>query len=283
MELRRGIIVILLILGVMTTAAILPCFSQEKKTEKDIWDEDEIGPDGGPGRSGLGRGGRGRGRFELTDEYIDQFLDELKKSDPSKAKNLVRLRESNPEKFREEIRKSIREQFEKRIESWRKKWREEFLEWLGKAVPKEAQELNNLKDTDPDLYTKKYDLVRRKYQRIYDEQRRNPELAEVLMAEIELDERQEVLLKKIKDTKNEKEKNKLMAQLEEIVSNKYDLIIRKKIIAYEFLLKRVEELQKELSKSSEELRIFRDPKIKEHNVKERMEELTKPSRQFRWR
>ena len=157
-------------------------------------------------------------------------MNDLKESDPAKAKELTTLREKDPEKFRDELRKSIREQFSKRIESWRSKWRTEFLEWLGKAVPKVARDLAKLKGTDPDLYAKKYEIIREKYRRIFDESRRNPELAEVIMAELELEERQERLLKKIKATKSEREKKQLMSQLEEIVGNKYDLIIRKKII-----------------------------------------------------
>ena len=293
MELRRGIIVIL-VMAAMATVTILPCFSEEKKAEEDIWTEDEPRgpgggpgregpPGGGPGRVGPGRGGRGPGRYRTRDEEIDHFLEELKKSDPAKAKELAALRKKDTEKFRDELRKSVREQFSKRIESWRSRWRAEFLEWLGKAVPKEARDLANLKDTDPDLYAKKYEIIRGKYRRIFDESRINPELAEVLMAELELDERQEILVKKIKATKNEKEKKKIMGQLEEVVGNKYDLIIRKKIIAYEFLLKRVEELQKELNKNREEIAKWKDDKIKEQNVKERMKELTEPSRKFRWR
>lgn len=285
MELRRGIIVIL-VMAAMTTIIILPCSSEEKKAGGDIWKEVEArgpgGPGGGPG-GGIGRGGRGRGRFELTEEYIDQFLKELKESDPVKAKNLIRLREKDPEKFREEVRKNIREQFEKRIESWRSRWRQEFLEWLGQAVPKEARELSILKDADPDLYAKKYDLVRRKYQRIYDEQRRNPELAKVLMADLELEERQEVLVNKIKEASNKDVKKQLMSQLEEVVSNKYDLLIRRKQIAYGMLLKRIEELQKELNESSKLIKIWEDEKIKAQNVQERIKELTEQSRRFRWR
>lgn len=282
MELRRGITIILVI-AAMTTATVLPCFSQEKKTDEDIWREDEPrGPGrGGPG-GGPGRGGRGPGRYRTREEEIDHFLKELKESDPAKAKDLANLRKKNPEKFKEELRKTVREQWSKRIESWRSRWRAEFLEWLQKAVPKVAQSLTKLKNTDPDLYAKKYEIIREKYRRIFDESRRNPELAEVLMAEMELDERQEVLLKKIKATTSEKEKKKLMAKLEEVVGNKYDLIIRKKIIAYEFLLKRVEELQKELNKSREDIAKWRDDKIKAQNVKERIKELTEPSLEFKW-
>ena len=287
MELRRGIILIL-IMSVTATVTILPCFSEEKKAKEDIWDDEPRGPGGvpgrgGPGRGGFIRGGRGPVRYRMSEEEIERLLNNLKESDPAKAKELKALLEKDPEKFRDELRKSIREQFSKRIESWRNRWRTEFLEWLGKAVPKVARDLAKLKDTDPDLYAKKYEIVREKYGRIFDESRINPDLSEVLMAELELDERQELLVKKIKAANSEKEKKKLMAQLEEVVGNKYDLIITKKIIAYEFLLKRVEELQKELNRNREEIDKWKDKKIRAQNVKERVDELTKPPRKFRWR
>ncbi len=290
MELRRGIILIL-VMTAMVTVTVLPCYAQEKKAEeKDIWTEDEPrGPGGGPGRGGPGggpgRGGRGPGRYRTREEEVDNFLKELKESNPKRAKELTSLREKNPDKFREEFRKTVREHWAKRIESWRNRRRIEFFEWLGKAFPKKAQYLNKLKDTDPDLYAEKYEIIREKYWRIFEESRRNPQLAEVLIAEMELDERQEILINKIKAIKNEQQKKNLMAQLEEVVGNKYDLIIRKKIIAYEFLLRRIEELQKELNKSREEIEKWKDPTIKEQNVKERTKELIEPSRpkRFRWR
>jgi len=287
MDLRRGFVVIL-IMTAITTANILPCFSQEKsedkKSEEDIWDETGGPGRGGPG-GGPGRGGRGPGRYRTREEDIDRFLKELKESDPKRAKELTNLRENNPEKFREELRKTIREHWSKRIESWRNRRRTEFIEWLGKTFPEKAQYLDKLKSTETDLYAEKYEIIRDKYWRIFEESRRNPPLAEVLVAEMELEERQEILLNKIKAAKNEREKKKLMAQLEEVVGNQYDLIIRKKQIAYEFLLKRIEELQKELNKSREEIIKWRDEKIKAQNVKERMKELTEPSRppRFRWR
>lgn len=289
MELRRGIILIL-VMAAMTTVVILPCSSEEKNTDKDIWTEDDPrGPGGGPGRGGPGggpgRGGRGPGRYRTREENIDIFLKELKESDPKKAKELTTLREKNPDKFREEIQKILRERWSKRMESWSRRRRTEFLEWLGKAFPQKAQYLDKLKATDTDLYAEKYEIIREKYWRIFEESRRNPPLAEVLMAEMELDERQEILIKEIKATKNEQQKKKLMAQLEEVVGDKYDLIIRKKIIAYEFLLKRIAELQKELNKSRDEIEKWKDPNIKEQNVMERTKELIEPSRptQFKWR
>ena len=285
MELRRGIILIL-VMAVLTTVTIVPCFPEENKAEEDIWTEEEPrGPGGGPGRGGPGRGGRGPGRFRTREENIDNFLKELKESDPKKAKELITLREKNPDKFKEEIQKILRERWSKRMESWSRRRRTEFLEWLGKAFPQKAQYLDKLKATDTDLYAEKYEIIREKYWRIFEESRRNPPLAEVLMAEMKLDETQEILIKEIRATKNEQQKKKLMAQLEEVVGDKYDLIIRKKIIAYEFLLKRIEELQKELNKSRDEIEKWKDPTIKEQNVKERTKELIEPSRprEFRWR
>ncbi len=278
MDLRRGIIVIL-IMTTMATIAIVPCYSQEKNTDKDIWTEDD---QRGPGRGGPGRGDRGPGRFRSREEEVNRFLEELKKSDPKKAEELGKLRKDNPEKFREEFVKTMREHWNKRIESWRNKWRAEFLQWLQKVVPEVAGELARLKETDANLYSKKYDLVRDKYRRIFEESKRNPELAQVLLADIELDEKQEELLKKIKVAKSEREKKKLMSQLEEVVGNKYDLIIRRKQIAYEFLLRRIAQLQEELNKSREEIINWQNEEIKAENVKQRLKELTEKSRRFKW-
>jgi len=286
MDLRRGIILIL-VMATMASVAIVPCYSEEKKSDQDInWEEDDQrGPGrGGPGRGGPGRGDRGPGRFRSREEEVNRFLEELKKSDPKKAEKLEKLRKDKPEKFKEELGKAIREHWSKRFESWKSKWRAEFLEWLQKAAPKVAEKLARLKETDTDTYAKQYEIVRDKYRRIFEESKRNPELAEILLAEMELKERRELLLKEIKRTKGEKEKSKLMAQLKEVVSNEYDLVIRRKQIAYESLMRRIAQLQEELNKSREEIKIFQDPKIKEQNVEERMKELNKPSRQFRlWR
>ncbi len=288
MEFSRRIIVVLVI-AAMATITILPCSAVEKD-EKDIWTEEERrgpgpGPGPGPGRPpGPGRGpGRGPRRFELTDEEIDRIMKGLQESNPAKAKELAKLRETDPNEFSTELRKHVREQFEKLIEFWRSRRREEFLKWLGKAVPSRARELTKLKDTKPDLYAKKYELTWRKYGRIFEEGRRNPELAEVLMADLKLEERQELLCSKIKAATNEKEKKQLMSQLEEVVSDKYDLLLRRKRIAYERLLRRLEELQKRLRESRNEISKWKDEKIKAQNVKERIKHLTEETRRFRWR
>lgn len=281
MELSRRVILVLVI-AAMATVTILPC-SADEKDEKNIWAEDEPR---GPGR-GPGRGSR---RFELTDEEIDRIMKGLKESNPEKAKELAKLREKEPEKFRDELRrhgreefgKIVRERIDKRIDNWRKRKRAEFLESLEKLVPKESRELAKLKDTNPDLYAKKYELALEKYGRIIEEGRRNPELAKVLIEDLKLKKRRDELLKKIKAVKSENEKKKLVAELEEVVASRFDLIVRRKQIAYERLLRWLEGLQKRIRESRGEIARWRNDKLKNENVKQRTGDLLEEIPKFNW-
>jgi hypothetical protein len=281
MELNRAILV--LALAGMITLSALPCSAAEKEKE-DIWVEDKPGePRPGP-RPGPGRGPR---RFELTDEEIDRIMKELKESNPAKAKELAELREKDPESFKEELRRHGRgEEYGKiireRIEKWRRERQDQFIIWLGKAVPKEARELAKLKERNPDLYAGKFELVWKKYERIFEEARRNPELADVLLEDLKLQERREELLRKIKLAKSEKEKKKVAADLEEVVAARFDLIVRRKQITYERLFKWLEELHKKVRASRDELEIWTDEKFKEENVKKRKQDLLEATPQFRW-
>jgi len=283
MELSRKVILVLVIAAV-ATVTILPCSAAEKNKE-DLWTGDEPrGPRPGPGP------GRGPRRFELTDEEIDRIMKGLQESSPEKAKELAKLRETDPNQFSFELRRHGREEFGKiikeRMAKWwserREKFLEEFLEWLGKAVPREAQELAKLKEISPDLYAKKFELVRRKYRRIFEASKRNPELAEVLLDDLELKKRRDELLKKIKATTSEREKRKLVAELEEVVAGRFDLLVRQKQIAYERLLKRLEELRKRIRESRGEIFKWRDDKFKNDNVKQRTGDLLEEIPKFNW-
>ncbi len=290
MELNRAILV--LALAAMITLSALPCSAQSKSEEKkeDIWVEDEprgprAGPRPGPG-PGRGPSGRSSRRFELTDEEIDRIMKGLKESDPAKAKELAELREKDPEKFGEELRRHGREEYGKiireRINNWRERRQAEFIEWLEKAVPKEARELAKLKERNPNLYAEKFDLVWKKYARIFEEGRRNPELADVLLEDLRLQERRDVLLKKIKAANSEKEKKRLIAELEEVVADRFDLIVRRKQIAYERLLKWLEELRERVRESRGEIARWRSDEFKNENVKKRMDDLLEENLKLRW-
>jgi DNA polymerase/3'-5' exonuclease PolX len=280
MELSRRVILVLVI-AAMATVTVLPC-SADEKDEKNIWIGDEPrGPGRGPGP------GRGSRRFELTDEEIDRVMKGLKESNPEKAKELAKLREKDPEKFRDELRRHGREEFGKiireRIDNWRKRRRAKFLESLEKLVPKEAQELAKLKGTNPDLYAEKYELALKKYGRIIEEGRRNPELAEVLIEDLKLKKRRDELVKNIKAAQSDREKKKLVAELEEVVADRFDLIVRRKQIAYERLLRWLEELRKRIRESRGEIVRWRDDKLKNENVKKRTQDLIGENQtEFRW-
>ena len=294
MKASYGVILVLAMAAVIILS-ILPCSAQRMGEEKkeDIWREDEpTGPRGGPGggprgdpRGGPRRGpGPGRRRFELTDEIIERVMKELAESDPAKAKELAELREKEPEKFREELREVMRKQFSERIrehmDERRRKWQAGFLEWLGKNYAPVAEKLAKLKEQDPELYIKAFDRTVEKYGYIYKAGRQNPELGRVLKEKLELKEKRDRLLRRIRASKSEKDKKKLITQLEEVVSSRFDLMVREKQIAYKRLLKRLEELKKRVEESQAEVDKLMDVKFKTENVKTRVEELIR--RTIKW-
>jgi hypothetical protein len=267
-------VILFLVMVALVIPSIRPCSAQEMSEEKkeDIWKEGEPrGPRRGPGP--------GRRRFELTDEEIDQIMKGLKERDPAKAKKMVELREKEPEKFRKELSEVAFEEFGKvireRIEKWREKRRAEFVEWLEKNFRKEANELRRLKKTDPNLYNEKFDLIREILGPIQQAERRNPELGKVLKEDYRLKKRRDELVRRLKATKDAKKKKQLGAQLEEAVAIRFDLIVRRKQIAYEHLLKRLEELKKRIEESRDDIIKWRDDKFKAEEVRKRIEDLTK--------
>ena len=67
-----------------------------------------------------------------------------------------------------------------------------------------------------------------------------------------------------------------------MVAKRYDLIVRRKEIAYEQLLKKLDELQKQVRESKDEIAKWRDPKIKQENVRQRIQALTDNKVRFKW-
>jgi hypothetical protein len=294
----RAMILVLAIAAVLIAAALpCPAGEKDKKEGQNVRTaDDRRGPGPGPGpgpgeRPEFGPGekpprGPGRERFELTDEEIDRIMDGLKQRDPQKAKELADLRKKDPEKFKAELGRHAHEEFaklmEERMEKWRQQRRAEFLDWLEKNYRRETRDLANLKERDPNLYEKRLGSMREKYGPIRDAERRNPELAEVLKEDLRLKEREDELIGKIKATTNQNEKEKLTAELEEVVGDRYDLILRRKQIAYERLLKELEELQNRIKESHAEMLRYQDSKVKAENVKQRSKDLLEEKKGFRW-
>jgi len=282
MKAKYGLFLILM-LAAMITVSALPCRAQgtsEAKKEEEkkeyIWTED--GPPGPGGRGGPSRGGPRRGpRFELTDEEIDRIIKSIKQSKPEKAKELEKMRKEDPNGFKSELREQGGDEFGKivreRIERWREQRREEFLKWLEENFHRQAEELKKLQD--PDLYLKKYEIIRRKYWRIFEEERRNPELGEILKEKLRVEGWRDRLLREIRGAKEEKRKKELIIKLKEAVSRRFDLIVREKKIAYKWLRDRLKELQKRVEESQAEIDKLKDPKIKKQNIDKRVDDLLK--------
>ncbi len=73
---------------------------------------------------------------------------------------------------------------------------EEYLDWLKENYPQEAQELEKVRQENPELYMRRVMRSGRKYGRIAEAAKDNPELAAVLKEDLELkDERDEIVQK----------------------------------------------------------------------------------------
>ncbi len=282
MKAKYGLFLILT-LALMITLSALPCRAQgrseEKKEEEkkgDIWTQEE--PPGPGGRGGPGRGGPRRGpRFDLTDEEIGRILKSIKESNPEKAKELEKMRKDDPNNFQEQLREYGGDEFGKiireRIDKWREQRREEFLKWLEENFRRQAEELKRLQD--PDLYWRKYEIIRDKFWPIFEAERRNPELGEILKEKVRVEYWRDRLLREIRREKNEKKKKELIDKLRQAVSRRFDLIVREKQIAYKWLRDRLEELRKRVEESQAEIEKLKNPKVKKQNIDERVADLLK--------
>ena len=169
-----------------------------------------------------------------------------------------------------------------RTERWGERLREryaEYLEWLEKNYPEEAQELAELKEAKPDLHMRQFWLSYRKYRRIFEASEENPELVEVLKEGLELKEKRDKLLRKIRAASGD-EKEELVKKLENVVSSRFDLIVKRKQIKYEQLRKELEELKERVKKSEAEVEKWK--KVKSEKVNERLEELINRAEKFGW-
>jgi hypothetical protein len=286
MKAKYGLFLILM-LAVMITVSALPCraqgTSEEKKAEEkkeDIWTQE--GPPGPGGRGGPGRGGPRRGpRFDLTDEEIVRILKSIRESNPEKAKELEKMRKDDPNNFQEQLREHGGDEFGKivreRIDKWREQRREEFLKWLEENFRRQAEELKRLQN-DPDLYWKKYEIIRRKFWPIFEAERRNPELGEILKEKVRVEYWRDRLLRQLGHEKNKKKKQELINKLREALGRWYDLRVREKEIGYKWLRERLEDLKRRVEESQAEIKKLKEPEVKKKEVDEQIKDLLNPKK-----
>lgn len=158
----------------------------------------------------------------------------------------------------------------------------EHLEWLEKNYPEKAKKLAELKKEKPELYMKQMAISLKKYRGIKEAEKENPELAKVLKEDLALKEKRNRLVRRIRASKDDEQKEKLAEELEKIISDRFDLILRRKQIAYEQLLKKLEKLKKEVKNREAAIEKWKDAELKNEKVKARLKELVSGSGKFRW-
>ena len=306
MKTSYGTILVLAMAAAMLLAAPLPCCRAVEKDKEDIWSDDEPG--------------WGHKWFELTDEATERIMNRLKESNPEKAKELAQLRKKDPEKFKAELRKVMRERFRKtRRERARqrggpylhtspdtprlphmpredvRKYRErgkkfgkqggrfaEHFKWLEKNYAEEAKRLAKLIEKDTDLYTRQMAHSLRKYRRIAEAEKENPELAEALKEDLKLKKKRDKLLRKIRAATDDDKKKQLVEKLEEVIGSRFDLIVKRKQIKYEQMRKKLEKLEARVKRSEAKVKKWQDVKFKNESVKARLKELVAETEKFNW-
>jgi hypothetical protein len=247
---------------------------QPKQTKEDIWQDEPVEP-----RPSWWR-------WDLSDDDINKVMESLRKRDAAKADDLQKLREKDIEKFKSELRVQGQPEIEQLARDYweqrRQKRNAEFVEWLKANYPAEEQALTKLKDGDPQVYMKNFDRLQSQYGYIFEAYGSTPELGAILKEGLEVKRRSEELCRQLHDEKSEAGKQELGAELEQVVARRYDLIVRRKEIAYEQLLKRLEHLQKQIQESKDEIAKFKEERVKQENVRQRVRSLTESKVQFKW-
>ena len=100
--------------------------------------------------------------------------------------------------------------------------------------------------------------------------------------QMELKGKRAELLKQIKATTDEKQKKELTAELEQIVAQQFDLIVKRKQMGYEDLTKKLAELQKEVDQRKAEVEKWKGDDFKKQQVKQRVNELINETEKFEW-
>jgi len=155
----------------------------------------------------------------------------------------------------------------------------EYIKWLEENYPQEAQKLAKLREKDPKTYARHIHASRKTYSEIMDAAKENPELAGILKEDLLLKQERNILLKSYRAA-SDKDKKKLQKQLEELVAQRFDIVLRKKQLRYEHLRQRLEKLKTRLSQQEAEVNNLKNKK--DDAVKSRVQELIGTTEKIDW-
>jgi hypothetical protein len=312
---------VLAMAGVLLLSIAVPCWAGEKK-EESIWSEDKPVRKHRRFELTDERVERMMSRLEETDPEKAEKLAELREEDPEKFEAELRelMRERFGRRMREGRKEGLAESrrpgggpfgepagpfgagkgpgfgppdgkgmgpgpgwpHDMRRGMRMRREMGEYREWLEENYPDEAKNLAELKqEENPELYRRQLGLSMKKYGRIAKAAEDNAELAAVLKEDLELKEQRAELLEEI-ESASDKEKEALMEELKEVVSRRFDLIVKRKELEYEQLRKKVAELQERVDKSEAKMEKWRDAKFKSESVESRVKELLGNGDEFKW-
>lgn len=168
-----------------------------------------------------------------------------------------------------------------RAEQMRSRYRE-YIDWLEKNYPEKAENLARLREKTPGLYMRKLALSMKCYGRIAEAAKENPELAEILKKDMELKTERDELLEKLQAATDKEQKDALIEELSAVIGQRYDLIVKRKEMEYEQLLRRLDCLKQQVQQSKADLESQRATEFKQLDVKARLEELLSRKKGFKW-
>ena len=156
---------------------------------------------------------------------------------------------------------------------------DEYVKWFKKEFPEKAQKMEALREKYPEKYMKLMQGCQKKYSPIMKAQKSNPQLAKVLKEDILLRSQRDQLLKELRSA-DKKESKALKKELEEVVSSRFDIILKKKQLRYEEMLKRLQALEKKVNEQQAEVESLKDKK--NETIEQRIEELVGKTEKISW-
>ncbi len=202
-----------------------------------------------------------------TSILADQNVEKKQQADqPQKETKKI---PSNPDKVKNQEKKPDDNSWKKQLE----KRDVQLIEWLQKNYPGKAKELLNTHAKQAKKFTQQINRARQTYGPIQRAERSQPKLAKLLRENLKLINQRNQLLREIASAKDE-DKPKLLSQLRELVSARFDNLIQQKQLQFEIAQKRLKRIQQQLEKLKVE---------KDESVEKRMKELTEKDEKVNWK
>ena len=157
---------------------------------------------------------------------------------------------------------------------------DEFLEWLKESFPLEAEKFDIAAEKSPETSFRDIMPLMMKYREIFETEKKNPELAELMKNDMELLERRNDILATLKNTDDEQRRQSLESEIRDIVAARFDLILEKRKMRFEELQRRLEELSKEIERQKSELSELDNQR--DEQIQNRIEQLLSNNSGIQW-